>query len=86
MEDCNRRRRLGLIVNPIAGMGGKPGLKGTDGEGRAEEARRLGARPVAPVRAQRTLARLAPALGGIELMTGRGRARREHRRRARCHA
>lgn len=67
-----RKRRLGFIANPIAGMGGKPGLKGTDGEGTADLARRLGAEPVAPQRARRALARLMPELQGIELVTGRG--------------
>ena len=41
--------RVGFIVNPIAGMGGRVGLKGTDHV--VDQARAAGAEPVAPGRA-----------------------------------
>ncbi|NMB78313.1 MAG: ATP-NAD kinase family protein [Methanomicrobiales archaeon] len=50
-------KRIGLIVNPVAGMGGSVGLKGTDGN--VEEARRRGAVPHAGDRAKAALEQLA---------------------------
>lgn len=43
-------RHIGFVVNPIAGLGGRVGLKGTDGV--AEEALAAGAKPVAVARAR----------------------------------
>ncbi|ELZ56192.1 MULTISPECIES: ATP-NAD kinase family protein [Halorubrum] len=48
---------VGIAVNPVAGMGGRVGLKGTDGK--VAEAVERGAEPRAPDRAKRTLDRLA---------------------------
>jgi len=45
--------RIGFLINPIAGMGGPVGLKGTDGL--AEEAEAKGARPRAKERAKACL-------------------------------
>jgi predicted polyphosphate/ATP-dependent NAD kinase len=44
---------IGFLVNPIAGMGGRVGLKGTDGL--FQEALQRGARPIAGVRAGKTI-------------------------------
>ena len=63
--------RLGLIVNPIAGMGGSVGLKGTDGE-LAAVARKLGASPVASERARKALSQLGGFGDGLAILTCAG--------------
>lgn len=63
---------LGLIVNPLAGMGGRVGLKGTDGEAIVREAMRRGARPAASDRAVHALVRLAESLPRVKVLTVAG--------------
>ncbi len=59
--------KLGLIVNPVAGIGGAAGLKGSDGEATVQEALRRGARPRAPERAGRVLGVLAAARNHLKI-------------------
>jgi predicted polyphosphate/ATP-dependent NAD kinase len=61
--------RIGLIVNPVAGMGGRVGLKGTDGADCLARARELGAVPLAPGRAGQALRLLLPAREEFSLHT-----------------
>ena len=56
-----RPGRLGLIVNPWAGIGGPVGLKGSDGIATLDRARRLGAEPVSPARTVQMLRALKPS-------------------------
>jgi NAD+ kinase len=60
-------RRIGLVVNPIAGMGGRVGLKGTDNK--VEEARRRGADPRSPSRARAALEHLNEQPAEVDLYT-----------------
>ncbi|MGE4245089.1 MAG: ATP-NAD kinase family protein [Parvibaculaceae bacterium] len=63
---------LGLIVNPVAGLGGRVGLKGSDGRATVERALALGAVPRAGELAARVLRRLASRLPGTPLLAGAG--------------
>jgi NAD+ kinase len=60
-------RRVGLVVNPIAGMGGRVGLKGTDNK--VEEARHRGAEPRSPDRAREALEHLKNQPESVVLYT-----------------
>lgn len=63
-------KKLGLIINPIAGMGGSVGLKGTDGC--LEEARRRGALPKSNERTKKALEELEPIREELLVYTAGG--------------
>jgi len=63
------KRKVGLIVNPIAGMGGRVGLKGTDGTDILKRAKEFGASPESPTRTIEALRGLTPLQNGIDLIT-----------------
>ena len=52
-------KKLGILVNPIAGIGGRAALKGSDGHDIIKQALRLQAVPAAPTRAISTLTHIA---------------------------
>ena len=63
------KKKIGLIVNPVAGMGGRVGLKGSDGADIHRLALELGALPVSPGRTCQTLGILSEIKDEIELFT-----------------
>ncbi len=67
VETTAEDRVIGFVVNPIAGMGGRVGLKGTDGK--VEAARSLGAEPRARDRGERALRALADTSVPVTLLT-----------------
>jgi len=70
------KNTVGLIVNPVAGMGGSVGLKGTDGE-IYKKALELGARPVTPKRTKECLSRIE-SKGDITLFVAPGKMGEEY--------
>ena len=62
----------GLIINPVAGMGGAVGLKGTDGEEILKKAISLGAVPRAETRTIQALEMLKTLKDEFILLTGPG--------------
>ncbi len=71
-EKAISTKTVGFIVNPVAGMGGAVGLKGTDGKAILNQAIALGAKPVATQRAETFLSELAPAKEHLNLIVGAG--------------
>lgn len=67
MEDT--KIKLGLIVNPLAGIGGRVGLKGSDGVDTVRKAFDLGAEIISPDRAVETLKALSREKERILLVT-----------------
>ena len=60
-------KRLGFIVNPIAGLGGPAGFRGTDAPGIVEKALELGVVPTSAERGGRALSKLT-SLRTIEVL------------------
>lgn len=65
-------KSIGFIVNPVAGMGGAVGLKGTDGKKILNKAISLGAKPIASQRAETFLGELVPFKKSLRLLVGAG--------------
>ncbi len=65
-------KKVGLVVNPIAGMGGRVGLKGTDGSDILKKAQSLGAVPEAELKASQALKILSTIAAEITLYTAPG--------------
>jgi len=79
---ADRERRVGLIVNPVAGLGGRVGLKGSDGASVQQRALELGAVPRALDRTTEALVRLRPIAGQFEFVTYPGEMGEEAARRS----
>ncbi len=65
-------KRLGLIVNPIAGIGGRVGLKGSDGVEIQRQALQLGAEPQAGKRTELALQALRGEFEQLEILSPPG--------------
>ncbi|WP_309064625.1 ATP-NAD kinase family protein [Microbacterium sp.] len=72
----------GLIVNPVAGIGGEAALAGSDGEDVQQQALARGARPRSGARAERALRAVVALTPEVHVLTGGGAMGEEACRRA----
>ncbi|HUW67721.1 MAG TPA: ATP-NAD kinase family protein [Candidatus Nanoarchaeia archaeon] len=63
--------KIGFIINPVAGMGGRVGLKGTDGL--ADRAAQLGGEPLSLERAQEAILNIDDMENDIQFLTCSGK-------------
>lgn len=66
------KKSIGIIINPIAGLGGRVGLKGSDGPDTVERALALGGRPESPLRAGKAIEQLLDMKDKLEIYTVAG--------------
>ncbi len=76
-----RLKYIGLIVNPYAGLGGRVGLKGSDGVETRRRALEMGAVPLSPARTVDALRELE-GLEGFQLITYPGKMGEDEAREA----
>ncbi|XOV78820.1 MAG: ATP-NAD kinase family protein [Aestuariibacter sp.] len=64
--------RLGLVINPFAGIGGALALKGSDGKDIREKALAMGAKKMANARTETALQELIPHQSSVHIVTAAG--------------
>lgn len=69
---ANNRFKLGLVINPYAGIGGALALKGSDGKEIREKALAMGAKKMANSRTETALSELIPFKDQVHLVTAAG--------------
>jgi len=72
LDELKNMFRIGLIINPIAGIGGAVGLKGSDGLEILNQARQRGGLIQAPNRTEEFLTELKPIKDDIKFFTLKG--------------
>jgi predicted polyphosphate/ATP-dependent NAD kinase len=70
LQNCQNSNKIGFLVNPIAGLGGSVGLKGTDGL--AQLALAKSAKPISSDRAKAFLRRIAFDATNLRFLTASG--------------
>jgi len=69
---AERKLRFGLIINPVAGIGGPAALKGSDGEDVRARARAAGVTSKTQARSRIVIEMLAPCIEQIDFVTAPG--------------